>query len=290
MKTLVVKSCSKLQKLIDRIEPKSLNFIPTMGNLHEGHFSLIRKAKKKGGLNLVSIYVNPLQFNNKNDFKNYPRTLKKDLIQLRKLEVDLIFLPKTEFNSLDSVTIKLGKISEKLCGKYREGHFEGVATIILKFLLIIKPNRIFLGEKDYQQILVIKKIIKDFNLKVKVEIISTIRNADGVALSSRNSLIKNPKKLKKIINCLNKIKSRIMQDNFLQSDLEIYSEELMSFGIEKVNYLEILKEKELDCLDNRFSKCRIFISCIIEGVNFIDNIKVSKKLVLKKNYIRVASS
>ena len=147
----------------------------------------------------------------------------------------------------------------------------------------------FFRRKDYQQILVIKKIIKDFNLKVKVEIISTIRNADGVALSSRNSLIKNPKKLKKIINCLNKIKSRIMQDNFLQSDLEIYSEELMSFGIEKVNYLEILKEKELDCLDNRFSKCRIFVSCIIEGVNFIDNIKVSKKLVLK-NYIRVASS
>ena len=145
-----------------------------MGNLHEGHLSLIKKSQKKDYFSLVSIFVNPLQFSEKNDFKNYPRTLKKDLELLKKHNVDLIFLPKKNFADT-SLSIDIGQLGKKLCGKDRPGHFSGVALIILKFLNLIQPHFLILGQKDYQQILVIKKLIKDFFFKTKVIILPTLQ-------------------------------------------------------------------------------------------------------------------
>ena len=197
MKTLILRNKVEVEKALNFNESRKLNFIPTMGNLHNGHFELIRQAKKNKNINLVSIYVNPLQFNDKKDLDNYPRSLDKDLKNLRELGVSMVYLPENDFNLNNSSTIQLGEIVNKLCGKSRKGHFEGVATIILKFLLIIKPEQIYLGEKDFQQILVIKKIIKDFNLDVKVKTIPTIRGPGGIALSSRNQRIKNVNNLKK---------------------------------------------------------------------------------------------
>ena len=250
-----------------------------MGNLHEGHFELIRSAKKNGNINLVSIYINPLQFNDKKDFDNYPRSIKKDLKHLKELKVSMVYLPEKDFNLTNTSIIDLGEIVDKLCGKNRKGHFEGVATIILKFLLIIKPEKIFLGEKDFQQILVIKKVIKDFNLSTNVKTVPIVRGHGGIALSSRNQRIKNINNLEKVYNCLVDIKNKIDEDNFCIKDLKYFKDNLIKSGICRVNYLEILKESDLSELTSIPSKSRIFISCNIQGVNVIDN------LGLEKNYL-----
>jgi pantoate--beta-alanine ligase len=252
-----------------------------MGNLHEGHFELIRSAKKHGGINLVSIYVNPLQFNDKNDFDNYPRSINKDLEYLKELKVSMVYLPEKDFNLTNTSIIDLGEIVDKLCGRNRKGHFEGVATIILKFLLIIKPEKIFLGEKDFQQILVIKKVIKDFNFSTNVKTVPIVRGHGGIALSSRNQRIKNINNLEKVYNCLIDIKNKIDEDNFCIKDLEYFKNNLIKSGICRVNYLEILNESDLSELTSIPSKCRIFISCNIQGVNVIDNLGL-KKIYLKE--------
>ena len=280
MKTLILTNKFELEKVLNSIKQRKINFIPTMGNLHEGHFELIRSAKKNGNINLVSIYINPLQFNDKKDFDNYPRSIKKDLKHLKELKVSMVYLPEKDFNLTNTSIIDLGEIVDKLCGKNRKGHFEGVATIILKFLLIIKPEKIFLGEKDFQQILVIKKVIKDFNLSTNVKTVPIVRGHGGIALSSRNQRIKNINNLEKVYNCLIDIKNKIDEDNFCIKDLEYFKDNLIKSGICRVNYLEILKESDLSELNSIPSKCRIFISCNIQGVNVIDN------LGLKKNYLK----
>ena len=280
MKTLILTNKFELEKVLNSIKQRKINFIPTMGNLHEGHFELIRSAKKNGNINLVSIYINPLQFNDKKDFDNYPRSIKKDLKHLKELKVSVVYLPEKDFNLTNTSIIDLGEIVDKLCGKNRKGHFEGVATIILKFLLIIKPEKIFLGEKDFQQILVIKKVIKDFNLSTNVKTVPIVRGHGGIALSSRNQRIKNINNLEKVYNCLVDIKNKIDEDNFCIKDLKYFKDNLIKSGICRVNYLEILKESDLSELTSIPSKSRIFISCNIQGVNVIDN------LGLEKNYLK----
>ena len=279
MKTLILTNKFELEKVLNSIKQRKINFIPTMGNLHEGHFELIRSAKKNGNINLVSIYINPLQFNDKKDFDNYPRSINKDLKHLKELKVSMVYLPEKDFNLTNTSMIDLGEIVDKLCGKNRKGHFEGVATIILKFLLIIKPEKIFLGEKDFQQILVIKKVIKDFNLSTNVKTVPIVRGHGGIALSSRNQRIKNINNLEKVYNCLVDIKNKIDEDNFCIKDLKYFKDNLIKSGICRVNYLEILKESDLSELTSIPSKSRIFISCNIQGVNVIDN------LGLEKNYL-----
>ena len=267
---------AEVKKALESIDSRNINFIPTMGNLHDGHFELIRKAKKNKNINLVSIYVNPLQFNDIKDLDNYPRSLDKDLKNLTELGVSMVYLPEKAFNLNNTSTIRLGQIANKLCGMNRKGHFEGVATIILKFLLLIKPGQIYLGEKDFQQILVIKKIIKDFNFDLEVKTIPIIRGPGGIALSSRNQRIKNINNLKKVYDCLCKIKIKIVEDNFYMKDLEYFEDNLIKSGVCKVNYLKILRESDLAELTSVPSKCRIFISCNIQGVNVIDNLSLKK--------------
>ena len=267
---------AEVKKALELSDSRNINFIPTMGNLHDGHFELIRKAKKNKNINLVSIYVNPLQFNDIKDLDNYPRSLDKDLKNLTELGVSMVYLPEKAFNLNNTSTIRLGQIANKLCGMNRKGHFEGVATIILKFLLLIKPGQIYLGEKDFQQILVIKKIIKDFNFDLEVKTIPIIRGPGGIALSSRNQRIKNINNLKKVYDCLCKIKIKIDEDNFYMKDLEYFEDNLIKSGVCKVNYLKILRESDLAELTSVPSKCRIFISCNIQGVNVIDNLSLKK--------------
>ena len=266
---------------------KTINFIHTMGNLHEGHLSLIKKSQKKDYVSLVSIFVNPLQFSEKNDFKNYPRTLNKDLELLKKHNVDLIFLPKENFANT-SLSIDIGQLGKKLCGKDRPGHFSGVALIILKFLNLIQPHFLILGQKDYQQILVIKKLIKDFFFKTKVIILPTFRENNGLAMSSRNRLIGGKKKhLTKIIfETLKAIEFDIQNFGFKKKKLNSIRLKLLRQGFEKVNYIEILKEKNLSKLDSKPSKSRIFISLTIDGIRLIDNIAIRKKLVEQKGLIK----
>ena len=183
----IFKTKYRLQKEILSI--KNISFVPTMGGLHKGHIYLIKKSKKKAGKTLVSIFVNPKQFNNKKDFDNYPRTINKDMVILKKLKVDFLYIPTYQdiFSFKPKNKIYLDKFSKKLCGKTRKGHFEGVLNVVNRLLEMIKPKYIFLGIKDFQQLYLINRHIRMKNIKTKVIPCKTIRESNGVACSTRNN-------------------------------------------------------------------------------------------------------
>ena len=169
---------------------QNIGFVPTMGSIHKGHVSLIKKSKKSCKRTLVSIFINPKQFNDKNDYKNYPKNIKKDLNILKKLKTDYVYLPKVKhiFNSKKRLNIKLLKKDKILCAKFRKGHFEGVLEVMDILTSLIKPKKIFMGEKDYQQLFLVKRFIEKKH-KSKIIACKTIRDNNKVALSSRNSLL-----------------------------------------------------------------------------------------------------
>ena len=186
----VIRQAQKLSKIIKEIscKRKSIGFIPTMGALHLGHLSLIKRAVKENDIVVVSILVNPAQFGPKEDLKKYPRPLKKDLALCRKERVDFVFLPdsKVMYPQGYSTFVNVEGLSNLLCGATRPGHFRGVATIVAKLLNIVTPSVLYLGQKDAQQAIIIKRMIEDLNFPVKVRIMPIVRQDDGLALSSRN--------------------------------------------------------------------------------------------------------
>ncbi|NQU17670.1 MAG: pantoate--beta-alanine ligase [Candidatus Saganbacteria bacterium] len=175
------------RKIKDR--GQSIGFVPTMGTLHEGHLSLIDAAKKKCDVVIISIFINPLQFSQSEDLKKYPRNLKKDKNTLKSFDPIILFTPseKDLLPHNSSAVVDVEGLSKKLCGKSRPGHFRGVATIITKLFNIIRPDHVFLGEKDFQQQIIIKKLVKDLNYNIEVTSVKTLREYDGLAFSSRNT-------------------------------------------------------------------------------------------------------
>lgn len=185
----ILRSAKWLQGLmLKRRGQKSIGFVPTMGYLHDGHMELVRCARKTCDVVVVSIFVNPLQFGPKEDFKKYPRNERRDLALLRKAGVDFVFLPKTNglYDRNFQTRVDVCEVSRGLCGSSRPGHFSGVATVVLKLLNIVQPHLAYFGEKDFQQLVVIKTMVRDLNLPVKIVGVPIVRDLDGLALSSRN--------------------------------------------------------------------------------------------------------
>ncbi len=174
-------------------EGKAIGFVPTMGALHEGHLSLVRAAKRDNDIVVVSIFVNPLQFGPREDFERYPRDLEGDSEKLRKEGVDILFFPdmREMYPSDFRTYVEVQGLSEKLCGAFRPGHFRGVATVVTKLFNIVKPSRAYFGAKDYQQTVIIKRFVNDLNMDIEVLVCPTVREPDGLAMSSRN-LYLNP--------------------------------------------------------------------------------------------------
>ena len=280
---MIVKKINQLKKIISSQLNKKIYFVPTMGNLHDGHLSLLEYAQKKKQFLIVSIFVNPLQFDSKKDFTKYPRTIKNDLKILKQFNIDMIFLPENNFSKENLSTVNIESLTNKLCGADRPGHFVGVATIILKFLNLIQPDFLMLGQKDYQQILVIRQIIKDFFFKTKIIELPIIRNNNGLALSSRNILIPHKKKelTKNIFLTLKLISDEIKNTGLKKTKIQFYKKKLLMSGIEKINYLEILNESDLSNVADKPCFARIFISVTISGIKLIDNIRISKRVVLR---------
>lgn len=195
----VISSISEMfaysRKVKDR--GQKIGFVPTMGFFHDGHLALISQAKKQCDIVIVSIFVNPLQFGPKEDFKTYPRNLGRDKKTLEAFDPIVLFIPKAnEFASENLLTsIEVGEFSKKLCGKSRPGHFKGVATIVCKLFNVVKPDFAYFGEKDFQQQLIIKKLTEDLNYEIKIITVKTVREEDGLAMSSRNSYL-NPRERK----------------------------------------------------------------------------------------------
>ena len=167
---------------------KTVGFIPTMGALHQGHLSLVQKSREKDDIVVVSIYVNPTQFNDQEDLRSYPTTFKRDKELLEKLHVDYIFLPRYEEIYHDNYQFRITEegFSNTLCGKSRLGHFNGVLTVVMKLLNLIEPTRAYFGEKDYQQLKLIKGMVDAFFLNVEILSCPTVRERNGLAMSSRN--------------------------------------------------------------------------------------------------------
>ena len=267
---IIIKSINELKKEVNF--KANIGFVPTMGSLHKGHISLIESSKKKNKKTIVSIFVNPTQFNSKNDFKNYPRNIRKDIIKLKRLNVDYVFIPKiTEiYKNNASKSFKLSEKDKVLCAKKRKGHFEGVLTIINKLLKIIKANYIFLGEKDFQQVYLIKKLIKN-RFKIKIITCPTIRDKFYLAYSSRNILLKK-NDIKKARNIIKKVYffKKLVNLNFNNlNKLKKLKKEIMAI-CESLDYLEIRNKFDLSKKFNKHNY-KIFIAFYINKVRLIDN-------------------
>jgi pantoate--beta-alanine ligase len=272
---LQMKLIRRINDLNKAIKSKNeLGFVPTMGGLHKGHESLIKISKKKCKFTIVSIFINPKQFNNKNDFRKYPRDLNKDIIILKKLKVDFVYLPSVNEIYKDHTfsKFKLRKSQQILCAKHRKGHFEGVLDIMNRLTKTILPKYIFMGEKDFQQLFLVKKILEK-NYKVKIISCKTIRNINKVALSTRNFLLKNSSIIKagfiakKLIN----LKSRIIKDKKNSQQLlnNTKIDLVKNFDI-KIEYLETRNTTNLslNIINKNF---KIFIAYYIDNVRLIDN-------------------
>ena len=237
MKVLI--NIDVLIKAIKKIS--NIGFVPTMGGLHEGHISLIKESQKRCKNTLVSIYVNPKQFNNKNDFMFYPRNINKDLKLLKKLNVDYVFVPNTKeiYNKKRLNKITLLKSQKILCAKFRKGHFEGVLDVLDRFVKLIKPKYIFMGKKDYQQLYLIKKHIERRNIDSKIIECKTIREKNGVACSSRNLRLSSQQIniASNIFHYLYGLKKRINK-NYKVFNLNVVKKRIIELGARKVEYIE----------------------------------------------------
>ena len=189
----VIKTVAEMSAEATRLrnEGKRISFVPTMGNLHEGHLSLMRMAKPLADVLVVSIFVNPLQFEPGSDFNAYPRTFQEDLEKCEPVGVDIVFAPTESDLYPDGfqTTVEVKELSKGLCGDFRPGHFKGVATVVLKLFNIVRPHVAVFGEKDYQQLCVIRRMVKDLNLDIEIVGHPTVRETDGLAMSSRNQYL-----------------------------------------------------------------------------------------------------
>ena len=260
--------------LIKAIEfDKKLGFVPTMGGLHEGHKALIKTSKKNCKKTLVSIFVNPTQFNNKKDYETYPKNLKKDLNYLKKLKVDYVYLPTIkQIYWKKNDKIKLNKSQIILCAKFRKGHFEGVLDVLDRFVGLISPQKIFMGEKDFQQFFLVKNYIEN-KYNTKVYACKTMRAKNKLALSSRNSLLKKKSFIKSgvITKKLLTLRDEITKDkkNYKKLILNLKKELIKNFDI-KIEYLECRNIHNLstNILKKRF---KLFVAYYINNVRLIDN-------------------
>ena len=267
----VLKNIHVLKKAIKNYS--QLGFVPTMGGLHKGHISLIKESKKKCNKTLVSIFINPKQFNSKSDFAKYPRNLKKDLALLRKLNVEFVYLPKNKdlYKTKRIKTIKLHQSQKILCAKFRKGHFEGVLDIMDRFTNLIKPQYIFLGEKDFQQLVLVKNYLKN-KYEAIIYPCKTIRDNNKLPLSTRNSLLTKKDLIKAglISNILANTKKNIKNKPLIKKYLaKIKNDLIKKFNIE-IEYLEVRNETNLGKY-NIGNKYRIFISYYLQDVRLIDN-------------------
>jgi len=251
-----------------------IGFVPTMGGIHEGHISLIKRSIKTNKKTIVSIFVNPKQFNNVKDFNSYPANIKKDLAILKKIKkLDFVYIPrfKDVYENKKISKIKIEKKYRILCAKYRKGHFEGVLDVMNRLTKLIKPNKIFMGKKDFQQLFLVKKFIENkFNTKVIG--CKTIRSKNKLALSSRNFLFKQhelsdvEKISKNFLNLKNKIKYTKNINQFLQKTKKDFER---FFDI-KIEYLENRDINNLS-ISNEYHKSKIFLAYYYKSVRLIDN-------------------
>ena len=251
----------------------NLGFVPTMGSLHKGHISLIKRSLRERGKTIVSIFVNPTQFNSNYDFKNYPRNITKDLSILKKLKVDFLYMPKENdvYNSKKKSLIKLQKKERILCAKFRKGHFEGVIDVMDRLTNIIKPKKVYMGEKDFQQLYLVKKYIQKKNYS-KIILCKTIRDRNKLAFSSRNKLLSRMDLIKagKISKEMISFKKSLIRNKNIKNLIIKKKKELINTFKIKFDYIELRNVLTLKN-SNKIKDSKLFLAYYIKKVRLIDN-------------------
>lgn len=277
---IIFKNAKDLRKYLSKqmTVKKSLGFLPTMGALHEGHLSLLKKAKITAEITLVSIFVNPTQFNDKEDFKNYPTPLANDILLLEENGCDILFLPSEKEIYPDERSkqkhFDLGYLETILEGKFRPGHFQGVCLVVEKLLNIVNPDFLFLGQKDFQQCLVIERLIQLMEKKTIIKVCPIFREVSGLAMSSRNLRLNDAERIQaaELYKALSIIKNSALKENFpTLKAIAIKNLESKNF---KIDYLELAKKNELEIVSEFIpgENLIILIAAYLGNIRLIDNV------------------
>ncbi|MEJ5229753.1 MAG: pantoate--beta-alanine ligase [Pseudothermotoga sp.] len=273
----VIKTVSEMKNLASELrKEKTIGFVPTMGYLHQGHLSLVKRSKSENDVTVVSIFVNPTQFGPNEDYTSYPRDLKRDLSMLEKEKVDFVFVPEVEemYPKGYSTYINEEKLSRYLCGKSRPGHFRGVCTVVAKLFNIVKPHRAYFGQKDAQQFRVIRRMVRDLNIDVEVVECPIVREPDGLAMSSRNVYLSSEERAQAVALS----KSLKLAENLYNSGernasriAEKITEYLSSFDKLKIDYVEIVDEETLEPVEKIQRKAIVALAVWVGKARLIDN-------------------
>jgi len=277
----VAKTIKSVRNLVKtaRSKGKIIGFVPTMGALHIGHISLIEAAAKKCDFVVVSIFVNPTQFGPGEDFEKYPRPLKADLAICRKAGVDVVFVPSPQqmYPGENLTWVNVEKLTEQLCGQFRPGHFSGVTTVCAKLFNIVAPDIAFFGQKDAQQAIVIKKMVADLNMPLKIVVCPTVRQADGLAVSSRNQYLTRQQKknapliYKSLQKCQKLIEDGVADSKTIINQMRKILQQAPSI---KIEYISIVDADTLQELKKITGKVLTAVAVKIGSTRLIDNIVV----------------
>ncbi|ORX24563.1 pantoate--beta-alanine ligase [Thermoanaerobacterium sp. PSU-2] len=276
---MVVEKIQDVREIIksQKKQNKKIGLVPTMGYLHDGHLSLIKKAKENSDFVCASIFVNPIQFGPNEDYDKYPRDVERDIKLLENQGCDLVFIPSVEEMYPDErlTTITVRKITDKLCGAYRPGHFDGVCTVVAKLFNIFTPDIAVFGQKDAQQVAVIKKMVEDLNIPVEIIASPIVRDEDGLALSSRNTYLTDEERRAALI--LNKSlkeaeKLLVSGERSAEKILDAVRKTLEDEPQCKVQYVLCVDPDTLDDLNTIGDKALIAIACYIGNTRLIDNL------------------
>jgi len=256
---------------------KSIGFVPTMGYLHEGHISLVRMSRQDNDFTVLSIFVNPTQFGPNEDFSKYPRSIEKDSLLAEKAGVDVIFIPSVNemYPEGFSTSINVDGITDIMCGKSRPGHFKGVTTVVAKLFNIVEPDNAYFGQKDAQQAAIIKKMIKDINMNVKIIICPIIRENDGLALSSRNIYLNVEERKAALILSKSLFEAEKMIDKGERRKEKVLEFLFSSISEEKlanIDYITIVSAESLNNIKIIGGKILIAIAVKIGSTRLIDNV------------------
>jgi len=274
----VIKKIDEMRSAVFGIKSRgmSIGFVPTMGYLHEGHLSLVRESLRKADVTVVSMFVNPAQFGPREDFKEYPRDLNRDSEVLEREGVDYLFVPESDeiYHQGHKTYVEVCDLQDKLCGRSRPGHFRGVCTVVLKLFNIINPDISFFGQKDAQQAIILKRMVKELNLEVIIEVLPIIREEDGLALSSRNKYLTQEERKAALILSKSLKEAQSMMEKGQRDSAAIIKEMKEIIGREplaKIDYVEIVDMDKLNPVAKIEKKALVAAAIFIGKVRLIDN-------------------
>ena len=279
MKTMdVCKDIDCVRAFIKNIKQqfKTIGFVPTMGYLHEGHMSLVKASKNMCDITVVSIFVNPKQFGPKEDYSKYPRNLERDLKLLEEAKIDMVFIPDVDtiYPEGFSTTINIGPLADILEGTFRPGHFDGVCTVVTKLFNIVKPDKAFFGEKDYQQLKIIQKLVKDLNLDIEIVPIPTKREEDGLAMSSRNAYLNQEERRRASSIYRFLLKAKEAFEKGIKDTDKIIEYAKAVLDVDAVDYIKIVDKETLEEKTTPSKYDRILIAVRIGSTRLIDNVEI----------------